>query len=226
MAAFLRRWRLPGLIVFLLVTCGCDLVSLPYFLLFGYDNRNPPDCPVFEAPKQEIKVAILTSVGPETRPEFLRFDRDLGEQLAQYLRLQYKETKAKVVLVPANQVENYKDNHPNWQLDPAAVGNHFHADYLITIDLDQLSLYEPNSINEWFRGHADASIKVLDVKKIEEGPIFRRELSYSFPTRGPQHVMDNPNPLQFRADFLAYLIREMSHFFASYTLEQKYACEG
>jgi hypothetical protein len=225
MAAFLRRWRLAGLVTFAVVTCGCNLISLPYFLLFGTDNRNPPECRVFDAPKEEIKVAILTSLGPETRAEFLRFDRDLAEQLAQYLRLQYKEAKAKVVLVPPNEVENYKDSHPNWQLDLAACGNHLHADYLVTLELDKLSLYLANSSSQWFQGQAMVSVKVMDVKKIDEGPIYRHEFSYQYPTRGPQLVMDNPNPLQFRADFLGYLVRELSRCFASYTPEQKYACE-
>jgi hypothetical protein len=225
MAFFARRYRLAGLVGIVLLAGGCNLISMPYFLLFGAEDDYPPEFKVFDNPKKEIKVALLANVGPETPAEFLRTDRDLSELLTRYLRQKYKETKTKIVMVPPNQVENYKDKHPNWQMELEKVGTFFHADYLVIIDLDKLSLFEPKSLNEWFRGHADVSISVVNVEKLEEGPVERKELTIVYPTHGPKSVMDNPNPIQFRADFIQYMVGELSRYFASYTMEKKYSCE-
>jgi hypothetical protein len=225
MAASWRRWRLPGLIVAVVLATGCNLTSLPYFLLFGNDNRYPPECPVFDKPKKEIKVLLLASLGTETRPELLRADRDLAEELARYLREQYKETKAKITIIPTAQVETFKDKTPDWQLDLPAVGRRFQADFIVNLDLDKLSLYEAKSLNEFFRGHAEVSVTVLDMDKLEDGPVWRHEYSYTFPTHGPRPVMDNPNPVQFRSEFLTYMVKELGRCFSSYTMEQKYDCD-
>jgi len=225
MAAYLRRWRLAGLVATVVMVCGCNLISLPYFLLFGYDDRYEPACAVFDKPKEQIKVLLVAAVAPETHQEFLRADRVLCELLARYLAKQYKEAKVKVVLVPMNQVENYKDKHPNWQSDLIAMGDCFHADYVINLDLDKLSLYQPNSMGQFFQGHAEVAATVLDVHNPDENPVWQKSLTYTYPTHGPESIFDTPNASEFRDKFLSYMVKQLSHNFASYTMDEKNAMD-
>src|SRR6266481_8473643 len=126
MISYWRRGPLAGLMVAtVLLAGGCNVLQIPYFLLFGFEDRYEPECTVFRKPKQEIKVMLVASVGPEARSEFLRADRDLCDLLSRYLVRQYKESKTKIILVPMSQVENYKDKHSNWQSDLVAMGNCF-----------------------------------------------------------------------------------------------------
>jgi len=225
MAAYLRRGCLAGLVGMVILSSGCNLIALPYFLLFGYDDRYPPECDKFDNPKEEVKVVLAASVGPETRSEFMRADRDVCELLARYLTKQYKESKTKVVIVPPYQVENYKDKHPNWQCDLIALGNAFHANYVINLDLDKMSLYPPGNTNtELLQGQADVAIKVLDVHDSEESPVvFNKSWHFTYPPTGPEDRFDTPNPMQFRDKFLSHMVKDLSHFFASYTMDQKNA---
>ena len=62
MAASLRRWRLPGLIAAVFITCGCNLAGLTYFLFNGKDVH-PPECAELAAPAKETKILILASLG-------------------------------------------------------------------------------------------------------------------------------------------------------------------
>jgi hypothetical protein len=225
MAASLRRWRLPGLIAAVFITCGCNLSGLTYFLFNGKDVH-PPECAELAAPAKEIKILILASLGTEVRPEFLRTDRDVSDALARLLRERYKINQDKITIVPPNQVESFKDKNPAWHtMDVQEIGDRFHADFVINLELDKLSLYEPRSMNELFRGQGEVSVSVFDAHKPGEGPVFRREFSFQYPVRGPKPVMDANNPAQFRAEFLAYMVKELSRCFASYTMDQKYACE-
>jgi hypothetical protein len=226
MATHWRRWRLPALIAVVFVACGCNLISLPYFLLFGYDHRIEPLCPVFNDPKTDIKILLAASIPPETRQEFIRADRDLCEALARRLTQEYKEAKAKITLVPVNQVESYKDKHPGWQLNMVAMGNCFHADYVISLDLDKLSLYLADSNSQFFQGHAEVSATVLDVNHPDENPVvWRKDATFMYPRHGPESIFDTPNPAQFRARFLDYMVKEMSRWFASYTNDDKYSMD-
>jgi hypothetical protein len=227
MAAILRRWGAAGLVWAVVATSGCNIGALSYFL-FAPDDRQPPECQYFASPKQEIKVVFLVSVGTEIRPEFIRVDHDLSEMLVRSLRVKYQEDKATITIVPPSQVENFKDRNPNWQMkNMREVGNYFHADYVVNIDLDQLSLYEPRSLNQFFRGQGAVSVSVFDMRQpAPESKIWSNEFTFLYPTRGPEPVtLDNPNPVQFRSQFLAYMVKELSRCFAPYPRDDRYAFE-
>src|SRR5262245_45469321 len=114
MKALVRRWRLAGLIVAVfVVTSGCNLPSLVYFLA-PQDPACPPECAPLAAPKKELKIAFLVHTGPETRSEFIRVDRDLAEVLVRNLKKRFADNKDKIVVVPPNQVEVFKDRQPDW----------------------------------------------------------------------------------------------------------------
>ena len=61
------------------------------------------------------------------------------------------------------------------------IGRNFKADYVVELEVNQISLYEPGSYNTLFRGRCDISMVVIDVHKSSEGPKCEGEYSTEFP---------------------------------------------
>jgi hypothetical protein len=224
MAVFLRRWLAGGMVLAALFVCGCDAATMAYFL-FGDDGLKP-ECEVFASPKKEIKVVFLTYVDTDMRPEFLRTDRDLSESLVRLLKKRYEENKTKIKIVAPGLVESFKDKNPSWHtMSIKEIGDYFHADYVVNLELSNLSLYELHSNNEFFRGLAQAAVTVYPRDKAEDGPAFRKDFTFKYPTNGPKSVFDSNNPIQFRAEFTAFMVKQMARCFGQFPIEDKYPCE-
>jgi hypothetical protein len=222
MAASLRTWLAAGLAGAMLVICGCNAASMAYFL-FGDDGLKP-ECEVFASPKKEIKVVFLTYVETDMRPEFLRADRDVTDALVRLLNKRYAESMVKIKIVAPGLVECFKDKNLTWHtMTVKEIGDNFKADYVVNIDLDHLSLYELNSANELFRGYAQAHVSVIQTETAEK--VFEKEFTFKFPTHGPCSVFDSNNPSQFRAEFLAYMVKQLARCFGKFSIEDKYPCE-
>src|SRR5438552_16765379 len=160
MATLRQRGYLAGLLLVAVSCTGCNLMALPFFLIPGMEPDHEANCKL--APhgmEKQAKVVILSPAGLEASPEFLRADRELGRLLYVQMEEGFKKNKEKVTIVPVSQVEKYKDDHPNWRsLSPEEVGKHFHADYMIDLELNTVTLYEAGSANTLFRGHAEISL--------------------------------------------------------------------
>ena len=221
MASSLYRRSLALLFLAATVCTGCNLMALPFFLMPGMEHKHDAKCKLASDEKdKEVKVVILASAGLETRPEFLRVDRELSRKLCQRLEEGFKLNKEKVKVVPTSLVERYKDEHPNWRaMAVHEIGEHFHADYVINLEVESLSLYEPGSANTLFRGHADISIDLVDVHKASEGPIYKEEYRSEYPRmRGPLPASDS-SAAQFRERFLSRIGRELSWRFTAHLVE-------
>jgi hypothetical protein len=221
---FKYRGYLAALLLVVVTAAGCNIMALPFFLLPGMDPKHEAKCKLVPHDKDRgARVVILTSCGMETRPEFLRVDRELGRLLYMQLEDGLKKNQERVVVVPIGQVEKYKDDHPNWHsLSPEEVGKHFSADYVISLEINSVSLYEPGSINTLFRGHAEISLDVLDVLKPANGPIYREEYTINYPrARGPIPASEG-NIQQFRQRFLSVVARELSWRFTAHLVEDDF----
>jgi hypothetical protein len=227
MAALRQRWRLVGLILTAVACSGCNMLALPFFLMTGMNPKHDPQCKLASEDKdKEVKVVILAYTGLETRPEFLRVDRELASMLARQLQQGFKENKEKVLLASITKVEKYKDEHPNWKaMDLEEIGTHFGADYVIDLGIESLSLYEPGSGNQLYRGRATISIAVVDVHKPDEDPIYREAYTCEYPkTRGPIPVSEG-NPLQFRQAFLKHVAKQLSWRFTAHPVDEDITCD-
>lgn len=225
MAAFRHRRALAALMSVAVLCTGCNILSLPFFLLPGMDPKIDAKCKLADKDK-EVRVVILASSGLETRPEFVRVDRELSRLLAQQMEANFKKNNEKVHIVPTSRVETYKENHPDWHSQPPEkIGKYFNADYVINLEVNSITLYEPGSINTLFRGRADISLDVVDVNNPSEGPIYREEYSSEYPkVRGPVPVGDS-NPGQFRQLFLTNVARELAWHFTSHLVEDEHRCD-
>jgi hypothetical protein len=224
MAAWKQRGYLAGLFLAAAACIGCNVMALPFFLLPGTDPKHEPRCKLVPYDEhKDARAVILSSCGLETRPEFLRLDRELSRLLYRQMEDGFKQNKDRATVAAISQVEKYKDDHPNWHsLSPEEVGKHFSADYVIELEINSVSLYEQGSANTLFRGHAEISIDVVDVHKPAEGPIYREEYSIDYPrARGPIPASE-ASVSQFRQRFLAQIARELSWRFTAHLVEDDF----
>ncbi len=206
-----------AVILVALLSSGCNLMALPFFLLPGMEPTQYAKCKLASDDKdKEVRVVILASSGLETRPEFIRADRELAQDLVNQLRERFKKNKERVTVVQNSHVEKYKEEHPNWRsFDAQEVGKYFNADYVIDLEIESMSLYEPGSANTLFRGRAAIAISVVDVHHPSEGPKYNEQYTAEYPrAKGPIPV-DGSNPAQFRQKFLAVVARELSWKFSN-----------
>src|SRR5262249_33695647 len=193
MAISLRRWQIAGLILAVILTAGCNPLLAPYWIfgMFGAESKLPPHFAVGAKGKDRdkddpVRVMILVSTGLETRPEFLRADRDLCNMVARRLQQGCKDNKENVQVIPASQVEKFKDQHPNWRtLTSTEIGEHFHADYVIEFEITSLSLYEVGSHNTLYQGRAQISVSVTDVHDPDNAKAFEDEIRCEYPKGRP-----------------------------------------
>src|SRR5712692_7859133 len=197
-----HRWLLAGLFLTAMAAgTGCNMLSLPFFLLPGMEPKTPAKCKLASEDKEkEVRVVILAAAGLETRPEFLRVDKELSLLLSRQLQ------------------EKYKDEHPNWHALPSAeIGKYFDTDYVIDLTINSVTLYERGSSNLLFRGRASISLDVVDVNKPKEDPIYEEEYTVEYPRQGPISASDsNSNPAQFRLAFLTKVAQELSWHFTAH----------
>lgn len=218
-----KHWRLSILLILAALGMGCNVLSFPFFLLMGMNSKKDPLFKLASKEKdKEVTVVILASAGLETRPEFLRVDRELTGLFARHLQQGFKDNKEKVKLVASRKVEEFKDQYPNWKtMDLVKIGDHFEADYVIDLEIHSLTLYEPGSANQLFRGRAEISVQLVDVNEPDDDPL-KQLYRCEYPkTRGPIPISEY-SPLQFKQKFLDHVGRELSWYFTAHLNEDEY----
>jgi hypothetical protein len=107
-------------------------------------------------------------------------------------------------------------------MDLVKIGDHFEADYVIDMEIISLTLYEPGSANQLFRGRADISVQVVNVNEPDDDPIFRPQYRCEYPkTRGPIPIGEY-SAVQFKQKFLDHVGRELSWYFTAHLNEDEY----
>jgi hypothetical protein len=224
MAAPSSRWRLAGLVfVAAVVGTGCNPLLLPYFLIPGLEPKNPPEIMhIADEKGKEVKVVILATAPVETGTEFIRVDRELSNILARHLQEYFKETKERVTIVSPRKVEKFKDDHPDWQaMGLADVGKEFHADYVIYLEIQNISLFERNSANLMYRGNVGIDVAVVDTRRPDDGAV-TKHIGDTYPTgaRGPV-LADERNLADFRQTFLEHVGTRLSWCFVPHPLRDE-----
>jgi hypothetical protein len=220
-----RGWLLPALLLLTAVcTFGCNPLS-PLFLLTP-DSKIPPQLKQVASDDrtQEVTVAVLTYAPLETRPEFLRADRDLSNLIVKQLREGFKANGENVKVVEPRKVEEFKNNHPNWHtMELTEIGSRLATDYVIYLEVSGLSLYEPGSANLLYRGRADLAVNLVDVNHPDETPE-AKELNVAFPTEsaGLAVPAEDKSPQVFRAEFYKRIATQVSWQFTAHLTKEDY----
>jgi hypothetical protein len=211
-----------------LMGAGCDFATMAYF--FMPEAREPAIIRhlASEDKKKEPRVVILTDFrNLETRVELIQADRQIAELLAKTLRGMAEESQEKLAVVPQRKVEEYKNIHPEWETQGLAkIGRDLAADYVISLEIHSLELYERKSLSQFLRGRADMTVTLVEVNKPDDLPD-TRHFNTTFPSdaRGGVDMFD-ANPYTFRQHFLNHVARQLAWHFANYPKRDKQFVEG
>jgi len=217
MAAWKRHWRLGSLILAAIICgTGCNALTMPFFLfqrLGGSDSNMPPKMRRLAADdkKKLVKVVVMAWSGLQSQPEFLTVDRDMTLVFCRRLQESFRTNKENVVLLPAAKVERYKDMHPNWYTDVAAVGKEFKADYVIFLQIESMSLYKPGSHNQLYQAHATIGVSLYDMAQLDAGPQLESYVT-EFPN-GSEQMVEGNNPLPFEQKFFEHMAKDLCRYF-------------
>lgn len=195
-----------------LFSIGCNPLTGMYFLLFGVDDKIPPEFKIAKDSKKTTHVMVLTSTISETQAELLGVERQLSTVITRQLDADCKMNKEKVFVVPAHKVEEFKANNPHWRtMTPTEIGRQFEVDFVIEAEVASMSLYERDSKKRLFRGRSDMTIRVTDVaKSCDEGPVHQRQLNLEYPkAKGPIPVDDDMTVQRFRELFVQRMAQEV-----------------
>jgi hypothetical protein len=223
MAAWTRRGWLALVAGAAGAFTGCDMGSLAYFLRPEPRMEARMRCLPSDNEKKVPKVAILTWSAMETRAEFIHADRQLSELLARHITELAKAADEHVAFVPQRKVEELKNNNPNWRsMDMAEIGRRFGADYVVCLEINGLSMYEPGMANQLYRGRANLNVSLTDVNRPDE--VMQEVFSCTYPSeaRGPVPVDLDMSPPQFRQAFLHDVAKRLSWYFARYPKRETY----
>src|SRR5262249_709605 len=135
---------------------------------------------------------------------------------------QFATNEEKVVLVPQHKIEEFKNSHPDWHdLSPHEIGCKFKVDYVVVLEISQLSLYEKG--RTMYRGQAQISLTLVDVSHPDEPAC--SPFSYQYPSEAKGGGMDIDStmpPSRFRADFLDMMAKRLVRYFAAHSSRDLY----
>src|SRR5262249_23972739 len=154
MAAIKRLGLFAGILLVAGMLTGCNLFYLP-ILLFGPEPTIPPEMQKIGSKdrREQVNVLVLTYDGAESRPEFIKVDRDLAAGIANEMRETFKSNGEQVKVISTSKVEKFKQEHLNWQMmELVEIGKRFDADWVVYVEVDNetLTLYERGSARELF----------------------------------------------------------------------------
>jgi len=223
-----KRWLwTAGILGVLMLSLGlgCDLATMSYFLIPWADDKIPAQVKLTPPKGQkEATVVIMASFASlETRPEFQTVDRELSERLAAELKRRAEDNRDKIKIVPYYQVKSYLNKELDAHvMDKREIGKHFKADYVINLEINNMSLFE-GSYRQLFRGTTEISMTVFNVNQPSgEGPIFEEVYHTEYPARGPLDAEGGNSVLQFRTLFLNRLAKDLSRRFEAYPHDEKF----
>lgn len=215
-------WRVAALVLGTFVlSFGCNPMTLTYFL-FEPDHLEPPLCAI-ACEGKDVKVVLLAEhVNLPTNPILTQADSELSYRLTQLLEQRYKENKDRVQIVSTSDLKAYKNSHPKWKEQTAQeIGRHFKADYVISLEINDIRLYDPKNRQFFYHGYADIDLTVTDVHKpVGEGEKFRQPYSLEYP-RAPLERTDM-TVNQFRAKLIDRICKDLVQFFAAHPPRDKY----
>ena len=205
---------------------GCGPSSLAYLFMPFVDDRVQPKCKLANADK-EIKVVIASRFQSlEFRPDVQPAEQELASALEMELRKRFKINNEKVKVEMPQRVRPYLSKMKEWNATSLIhVGEQFKADYVIELNIQNLSLMMPNSYNSLYQGRADLEVTVYDVHKPAlEAVILKQPFRSEYPTSRPIDSSGS-SPDQFRALFNSRMARDLARWFTAYPSDEKFDIE-
>jgi len=219
----LRRGVWVGVFA-LAIAGGCNIPSLPFFLMGGESKVEAKWHRLATDDKDtKIKVAILASNNLEVREHLAKIDLDMSKAVVYHLKTLCEYNKENVEVVSVNKIEAYKQHHPEWNdgpLDLPKIGKDLKVKYLIYLELNKLTLYEPGT-RQLYQGETELEITLIDVPKGADDIPDKKEFHERYPST-PIDTSDEPNPNAFRNRFVSHIAERIAWEFTAHPTEKDY----
>lgn len=200
----------------LLLAAGCNPFAP---ILFGYylTGQDMEQRILFKFPDDTKRIAVVCYTPHAARLELGHFDRDLNEQIARHIfdyfdskRINYKKE-----VVKASRVHKWQDAHPHWMnLDPGEIGRALGVDYLVYIEMDQLSIFEESSHRTLYKGHANATVNVFRIAPENHELVYtNKSLTIDYPTKDRPIPVDSISFKLFRDRMVEHMAKRLSWVF-------------
>jgi hypothetical protein len=223
----LRRWVWLGLCALAVVSSGCNIPALSYFL-FSPDDVVQPSLKKLATDDKDhpVRVAILATSNLAVSDQLSRVDRELSARVVRHLGELCKHNKENVEVVPVNVIERYKNKNPDWDhpLDLARIGKDLKVKYVVYLEINSLSLYVPKSSNSLYQGESDVKVTLVNTKKAADDVPEYDEYHETYPST-PIDVSSDPNPTAFRSKFLDHIAERIAWKFTGHAPEKDYIQE-
>lgn len=217
-----RRWSWFGLGLLAIVS-GCNISALPYFLA-GHDPRDEAKWHslVSKNKDAQVQVAVLVASNLDVREQLAKVDRELAQKFVTRLNALCQANEEKVHVLAVNKVQHYLDQHPGWDrpLDLVKIGKELGVKYVIYLELNKLTLYEPKS-EMFYNGETDIEITLVNAHKDADDIPDKMEFHEQYPST-PIPTFDDPNPLAFREKFINHIAERLTWLFTEHPIERGY----
>jgi hypothetical protein len=97
---------------------------------------------------------------------------------------------------------------------------------VIYLEFNSMTLYEPQSSGQLFRGRAQMTVSLVDVRHPDDSPQ-QKAFSTTYPSeaRGPVPVDLDTNPMAFRQSFLQHVAKTLAGNFVHYPKRETFFTE-
>jgi hypothetical protein len=211
-----RAWRVAA-VVLTVVFCslGCDPVQMLNFIITPFsDAGDPPEIPLTVPDKESRVVIIATHDAIEDNLAFRGANDILTRRLTAILEERFKEHKDKVKIEPFTKVQAYLNKHPEWvTMSKQEIGKYFHADFVVYLEMQQMTMYEKGSGGSLYRGNVEINVAVIDVNDADsDAPKHEKIYPCQFPAEGPKEASEM-SVAQFRYKFLEHVAKDLANWF-------------
>jgi hypothetical protein len=165
------------------------------------------------------RMAVLLWAPPETLFDYQYARFELASYISDKLAAEMASRQLTLEIVDPRDVEDFIGKERGAELDPARVGKHFDADYVVYVELTLFQIRDPDQ-PQFVQGRISASVCVYDIQADPDMPQ-RFELTpvdVVFPERGPM-VMSPTNSLTVREQTYRKFAEVVARKFYDYTVD-------
>lgn len=181
----------------LLSSSGCTLMATAMYVIQGANTAAD-----FDGLRGK-RVAVVCR--PVTSLHFR--DSSVSRDLAKQVGTLLEKHVPKIEIVDQREVFEWADEN-DWE-EYVDIGKAVKADVVVGLDLEEFNLYQGQTL---YQGKANLKVTVFDVVTGKE-PVFERNLPQSvYPPNAAIPAGEKPEA-QFRRQFVAYLARQVAHYF-------------
>lgn len=157
---------------------GCKYVAAP-FIMWGDEPTKSVQAEFTNLTGKRVAIVIWSDM--DTLFEY----PNVRLELSSYVERALKQAVKGIRIVPSREVIDLQNRNPDWEReDPAVLGEKLVAERVLVIELTQYTTRDSESPH-LHRGQISANVKIYDVKYKDAAPVYKTEVSATYPEHGP-----------------------------------------